>query len=381
MTRGVAPQGSGTVTARQDRAEGGVTTTPPSGGTPARDRWRPVTHAVSYISRRVAITAALLLGVTVMTFLIVQAVPGDAASANLSETALNDPEVVAAYRAKWGLDQPLPVQYWVYLTSVLQGDLGISQQTGRPVLGDLLTYVPATLEIALPAMLLAIVIGTAVGLYAAVHHDRTGDQVVRLGTLVGLSTPSFWLSLVVLYVFFYLLGLAPSGGRLSPWMVPPERVTGMVTVDAALAGQWDVWWDAVQHLVLPVLVLTSLTVAVLTRFVRSAMLEVLDADYIRAARAKGLPERTILRRHVLRAGLVPVITVSGLAFASLLSGTVLVEQVFSWPGMGQYAYRAASGLDLPAIMGVSLFVALVYTAVNLAVDLLYGVIDPRIRVS
>ncbi|WP_243738302.1 ABC transporter permease [Cellulomonas shaoxiangyii] len=358
-----------------------MSTTPPSGGAPARERWRGTTRAVRYVSRRVAITAALLLGVTVMTFLIVQAVPGDAATANLSETALNDPEVVAAYRAKWGLDQPLPVQYWVYLTHVLQGDLGISQQTGRPVLGDLMTYVPATLEIALPAMLLAIVIGTAVGLYAAVHHDRAGDQVVRFGTLLGLSTPSFWLSLVVLYVFFYVLGVAPSGGRLSTWLTPPPRVTGMFTVDAALAGRWDVWWDAVQHLALPVLVLTFLTVAILTRFVRSAMLEVLDADYIRAARAKGLPERTVLRHHVLRAGLVPVITVSGLAFASLLSGTVLVEQIFGWPGVGQYAYRAASGLDMPAIMGVSLFVALVYTAVNLAVDLLYGVIDPRIRVS
>lgn len=374
MTSGVAPAGGTGPTSSVDP------TGSPQDAVPAAAHRRR-SGAVWYIARRVGATLALLLGVTMLTFLLIQAVPGDAASANLSESALANPEIVAAYRAKWGLDQPLHVQYWIYLTSLLQGDLGISQQTSRPVLDDLVTYVPATLEIAIPAMVLAMVIGTAVGLYAAVRRDKFGDHAVRFGALLGLSTPPFWLSLVVLYVFFYLLGLSPSGGRLSAYYEPPPRVTGMFSVDAALAGQWHVAWDAVQHLVLPVGVLTCLTVAILIRFVRSAMLEVLDQDYIRAARAKGLPTGQVLRRHVLRAGLVPVITISGLAFASLLSGTVLVEQIFSWPGLGQYAYRSASGLDLPAIMGVSLFVAVVYTAVNLMVDLLYGVIDPRIRVS
>lgn len=348
--------------------------------TPVRGRPRGRT-LLRYLARRVLVTVALLLGVTAVTFSLVQLVPGDSMSASLSEVALDDPEIVAAYRAKWGLDEPLPVQYGVYMSNLLQGDLGTSPQTGRAVLSDLITYIPATLEIAVPAMVLSILLGTAVGLYAAVQHGRAGDQVVRIGTLLGLSTPPFWLSLVVLYIFFYLLGVAPSGGRLSTYFVPPPTVTGMYSVDAMLAGQWAVAWDAVQHLVLPVLVLSFLTVATLVRFVRSAMLEVLDQDYVRAARAKGLPTRTILGRHVLRAGLVPVITVSGLAFAALLSGTVLVEQIFSWPGVGQYAYRAASGLDMPAIIGVSLFVAVVYTAVNLVVDLLYGAIDPRIRLS
>ena len=334
-----------------------------------------------YLLRRLGITVLLLFGVTVITFLLVHLVPGDAATANLSETALNDPEIVKAYRQKWGLDQSLVQQYVTYLGNLLHGDLGTSTQTGRSVLGDLLTYAPATLEIAIPSMLLSLVIGTAVGLYAAVRHDRVGDQIVRIGTLLGLSTPPFWLSLVVLYLFFFKLGIAPSGGRLSTYLEPPPTITGMYSIDALLAGQWGVWWDAVQHLMLPVLVLTCLTVATLVRFVRSAMLEVLDQDYIRAARAKGLPTRTILRRHVLRAGLVPVITVSGLAFAALLSGTVLVEQIFSWPGMGQYAFHAASALDLPAVLGVGLFVAVIYTIVNLIVDMLYGVIDPRIRLS
>lgn len=334
-----------------------------------------------FLGRRLAITAGLLLGVTIVTFGLVNVVPGDAASANLSEQALNDPAVVEAYRAKWGLDDPLPVQYGHYLGNLVQGDLGVSQQSGRPVMDDLLSYVPATIELAVPSMILALVIGTAVGMLAAVRHGRPTDQVVRVGALLGLSTPPFWLSLVVLYVFFYLLGLAPSGGRLSPQFAPPPRSTGMYSIDAMLAGQWDVAWDAIQHLVLPIMVLTSLTVALLIRFVRSAMLEVLNQDYIRAAYAKGLPGRIVIRRHLLRAGLVPVITVSGLAFASLLSGTVLVEQIFGWPGLGQYAYRSATTLDLPAILGVSLVVAVVYTVVNLVVDLLYGVIDPRIRLA
>lgn len=334
-----------------------------------------------FLGRRLAVTAGLLVGVTIVTFGLVNVVPGDAATANLSEQALNDPAVVEAYRAKWGLDDPVPVQYWHYVSNLAQGDLGVSQQTGRPVLEDLGSYVPATIELALPSMVLALLIGTAVGILAAVRHGRPTDQVVRVGALLGLSTPPFWLSLVVLYVFFYVLGLAPSGGRLSPQFAPPPERTGMYSVDAMLAGQWDVAWDAVQHLVLPVMVLTSLTVALLIRFVRSAMLEVLNQDYIRAAYAKGLPGRVVIRRHLLRAGLVPVITVSGLAFASLLSGTVLVEQIFGWSGLGQYAYRSATTLDLPAILGVSLVVAVVYTVVNLVVDLLYGVIDPRIRLA
>lgn len=363
-------------------------TTPPSSSPGRRGQRGPrAARAVlgsvllGFLLRRGVITVVLLVGVTLVSFLLIQAVPGDTMSATLSEQALQDPEIVAAYRARWGLDEPLYVQYLVYMRNVLQGDLGVSQQTGRPVLADLLTYVPATLEIAVPAMLLSLVLGVAIGLFAAVRHDRAGDHAVRAGTLIGLSTPPFWLALVVLYVFFYLLGVSPSGGRLSTWIVPPERVTGSVVIDSALAGRWDAAWDAIQHTALPVLVLTVLTVAMLVRFVRSAMLEVLDADYVRAARAKGLPTSRVLTAHVLRAGLVPVITVSGLAFASMLSGTVLVEQIFSWPGVGQYAFRSASALDVPAVLGVSLFVAVVYTVVNLLVDLAYGLIDPRIRLS
>lgn len=352
-----------------------------SGGGGSAPR-RPASHTLlRFIARKLAITVGLLFGVTIITFLLVHAVPGDAATANLSQAAQADPTIVAAYRAKWGLDQPLPVQYFTYLKNLLHGDLGASQSTGNSILSDLEKYIPATLELAIPSIILALIISIGLGMWAAVRKDKPADHTIRAGALVGLSTPPFWLAIVALYIFFYILGIAPNGSRLDSRYTPPRDITGMYTVDALLTGRPAVFWDAVQHLILPVLVLTSLTVSVLIRFVRSAMLEVLDQDYIKAAYAKGLPRLTVLRRHVLRAGLVPVVTVSGLAFASLLSGTVLIEKIYSWPGIGQYAYLAALNLDMPAILGVGLFVALVYTLVNLFIDVLYGIIDPRIRVS
>jgi peptide/nickel transport system permease protein len=334
-----------------------------------------------YLGRRLLTTVGLLLGSTVASFILVQAVPGDPVSANLSDAAMNDPEAVAAFRSRWGLDQPLVIQYFTYLGNLLQGDLGTSQQSGRPVLTDLLDYVPATLELAIPTMLLAIMISAGLGLVAAVQHGRWQDQVIRVVSLLGLSTPPFWISILALYFFFFVLGVSPNGGRLSPQYSPPETITGLYSVDALLAGDVAVASDAIQHMVLPVLVLTLSTVAMLTRFVRSALLEVLRKDYITAARAKGLPTNVVMVRYLMRAGLVPIITIIGIAFASLLAGTVLVESVFSWPGIGQYAYQSASALDRPAILGITLFVAAVYLIINLVIDLLYGLADPRVRLT
>jgi len=339
------------------------------------------TAFLRYLLRRLLTTAGLLLGSTVASFILVQAVPGDPVSANLSDAALGDPSAVAAFRSRWGLDQPLIVQYFTYLGNLLHGDFGTSQQSGRPVLTDLLDYVPATLEIAIPTMILAILISTCLGLLAAVKHGRWHDQVVRVVSLLGLSTPPFWISILALYFFFFVLGVSPNGGRLSPEYIPPETITGMYSVDALLSGDLEVFGDAVHHMVLPIAVLTLSTVAMLTRFVRSALLEVLRKDYITAAYAKGLPTRTVMIKYLLRAGLVPIITVIGIAFASLLAGTVLVESVFSWPGIGQYAFKSASALDRPAILGITLFVATVYLLINLIVDLLYGLADPRVRLT
>ncbi len=307
--------------------------------------------------------------------------PGDPAAANLGQRAIADPAAVQAFREHYGLDKPLPVQYLVYLEHLAHGDLGQSEQSHRAVLTDLEEFVPATAELAVTSILIAYVLGISLGVISAVRRNKLTDQVLRVISLGGISMPTFWLALVALYFFFFKLGWVPGSGRLDPGVLPPPHVTGLYTVDALLAGQFDVMTIALQHLILPACVLAAYNVGLLTRFTRSAVLEVINNDYIQAARAKGLPERTVIFRHVLRAALPPIITVAGLAFANVMTGTVLVESIFAWPGIGQYAFHSATTLDLPAIMGVSLFVAIVYILVNFAVDILYGVVDPRIRVA
>jgi peptide/nickel transport system permease protein len=334
-----------------------------------------------YLLRRLGVSALLIVGVTLVTFVLTNLVPGDPVAANLGQRAAENPATVAAYRAHYGLDRPLPVQYVTYLGNLVRGDLGESQQTHRPVLSDLQSAVPATLEIAIGAIVLSVLIGVGFGVVAAVRRGKLADSALRVVSLVGISVPTFWLALVAFYVFSFQLDLAPGSGRLAPATTAPPHVTGLYTVDALLAGEWETFGDALAHLVLPTLVLTLYTVGLLTRFTRSAVLEVLEQDYVRSARAKGLPARTVLVRYVLRAAMVPILTVVGLAFGALLSGTVLVEEVFAWPGLGSYAYQAASHLDLPAVMGVGLLVGVIYLVINLVVDLLYGAIDPRVRIS
>ena len=334
-----------------------------------------------FLGRRLAALILLGLGITFVAFALTELVPGDPAAANLGQRAIGDPAAVQAFREHYGLDKPLPVQYALYLQHLANGDLGESEQSHRPVRADLSEYVPATAELALTSILIAFALGITLGIIAAIRRNRLSDQVLRVISLGGISMPTFWLALVALYVFFFQLGWVPGSGRLDPGVSPAPHVTGLYTVDALIAGQFDVFASALQHLILPACVLAAYNVGLLTRFTRSAMLEVINNDYVQAARAKGLPEHTVILRHVLRAALPPIITVGGLAFANVMTGTVLVESIFSWPGIGQYAFHSATTLDLPAIMGVSLFVAVVYIAVNFVVDVLYGVVDPRIRVA
>jgi peptide/nickel transport system permease protein len=334
-----------------------------------------------YLVRRAGALVLLGVGITLVAFLFTQVVPGDPVAANLGEQAAADPETVQAFRERYGLDDPLPVQYWTYLTNVLHGDLGTSLQNGEPVRSNLGTFIPATAELAVLSTLVAVLVGVFFGVAAAVRRNRFTDHALRVVSLAGISMPTFWIALVALYLFFYRLGWFPGGDRLDPGVLSPPHKTGMFTVDALLAGQWSVAWDALHHLILPALVLAAYNVGLLTRYTRTAVLEVIGNDYVRAARAKGLSEGSVLVRHVLRAALPSVVTVISLVFANVLTGTVLVETIFAWPGIGQYAYRSAVTLDLPAIMGVSLFVAVVYITINFVVDVLYGVIDPRIRVT
>lgn len=336
---------------------------------------------LTYALRRVGTSLLLVVGVTLVTFILTNLVPGDPVAAAIGQRAAEDPAIVANFRAQYGLDQPLVAQYFTYLTNLLHGNLGISTTTHNAVTDDLARALPATLEIAFGAIILSVIIGVVLGTFAAYRRGKASDQVLRVVSLAGLSVPTFWLALVLYYVFYFKLHIAPGSGRLSSDFNPPPTVTGLYTVDALLAGQMDTFLDALSHLFLPVLVLTLYTVGLLTRFVRTAVLEILDQDFVRAAKAKGLPARTVVWNYVLRGASIPVLTVVGLAFGSLLSGTVLVEAVFGWPGIGSYAYRAASHLDLPGIMGVGLIVGVMYLLVNLAVDLLYGVLDPRVRLN
>lgn len=349
--------------------------------TRATRRYSARSPLVGYLLRRLGTSVLLLFGVTIVTFALANLVPGDPIAAALGEGAASNPATVEAYIQERGLDQPLPVQYANYIGGLFQGDMGISLRTTQPVASDLAKAVPATVEIALLAIIVSLGVGVALGSLAAYRRGKISDQLVRVFSLIGLSIPTFWMALVSFNFFFLQLRIAPGSGRLSPALVPPPTVTGFYTVDALLAGEWVTFTDALAHLMLPVFVLSLFTIGLLTRFVRTSVLEVLDADYVRAGRAKGLSGSRLLFGYVLRGASLPILTIVGLAFGTLLSGTVLVEAVFAWPGLGSYAYNSATSLDLPGVMGVGLVVGVVYLTINFAVDLLYGVLDPRVRLA
>ncbi len=354
----------------------------PAGAPPAgRSRPRRTSPLLGYLLRRLGTSVLLLLGVTIVTFALTNLVPGNPVAAALGEGAASNPETVAAYVKRYGLDQPLPVQYLTYLGNLLQGDLGRSLATGRPVTTDLATAIPATLEIAVLTIIVSLLVATVLGTVAAYRRGMVTDQVVRVVSLVGLSLPTFWLALVSFNFFFLQLRVVPGSGRLTATLTPPPTVTGLFTVDFLLNGDGVGFVDALAHLTLPVFVLSLLTVGLLTRFIRTSVLEVLGSDYVRAARAKGLSPMRIVFDYVLRGASLPILTIVGIAFGALLSGTVLVESVFAWPGLGTYAYNAARNLDLPGIMGVGLVVGFIYLGLNFIVDLLYGLLDPRVRLA
>ena len=331
--------------------------------------------------RRLVALVLLGIGITFVIFVLTQLVPSNAVATNLGEQAAGDPAAVATFKEHYGLDKPLPIRYAIYLQHLVQGDLGQSALTHQPVTHDLEEFIPATFELAIFSIVIASVFGVGFGIVAALRRNRPSDHALRVVSLGGISMPTFWIALVALYVGFYKLGWFPGADRLDAGTEPPSHVTGLYTVDALLAGNLGLFGEAAHHLLLPALVLAAFNISLLMRFTRSAVLEVAGNDYVQAARAKGLPERVVVRRYILRAALPSVVTVLGLVFANVLTGAVLVERIFSWPGIGQYAYQAAVNVDVPSIAGVSLFVAFVYITVNFIVDVLYGVIDPRIRIT
>ena len=331
-----------------------------------------------YLVMRVAGMAVMAVLATLVVFLIATQVPGDPVLAQLGDLQASDPQMVARYRARWGLDQPLWVQYWVFVSGIAQGDFGMSISTQRPVLDDIRQYAPATVELATISFLLSIIIGVPLGVLAAVRRDSWIDNVARFISLAGVSSPTFWLAFIMLALFYGGLQIAPGPGRIDLAFIPPRSVTGLYLIDAALAGDWPAWRNAAAHLILPSIVLASGTLGLITRTTRASMLEAMTQDYVRVARAKGLSERKVVLGHLLPNALIPVVTLGGLAYAVLLTGAVMTETIFSWPGLGRYTFRSAVALDFPGIMGITLVVAVVYLAINLLTDLSYALLDPRV---
>ena len=331
-----------------------------------------------YVATRVLLVLPTLFGVTLITFTLTYLLPGNPALVKAGPLAT--PEHIQEMERQMGLDRPVPVQYWRYLSGVLRADFGESATTGRPVLADFLQRVPATLELTLASMLIAIAIGIPLGVVAAVHRDGPVDHVSRLLGVGGVAMPTFWTGLLAVYFFFYQLGVAPPPlGRLTPGVAAPAAVTGLYTVDALLAGHWRALASALHQLMLPSLTLGFSVMAPVTRMVRATMLEILESDYVKAAWAAGLPRRTIVYGDALRNCMIPVITLIGVVFGFLMAGNVVVEIVFAWPGIGNYAVTSLLTKDAAPIQGFVFFVAVVYVLINFTVDLLYGVVDPRIR--
>lgn len=336
---------------------------------------------LKFIIRRLLYLVVMLLGVATLVFILTKLIPGDPTVANLSQRALNDPEIVAAYKARYGLDKSYPVQYLLYIRNLLQLDLGTSIRTNHPVLEELGRCYPATIELALFAIVVASVFGILFGIISAIRRNSILDQVVRAISVTGVSIPSFWFALLVLYFFYYKLHIFPGPGRLSTSFSAPATVTGMYVIDSLIEGDIPKALDALSHLVLPGCVLAAFTMGLITRTTRSNLLDVMSTDYIRTAKAKGLSGTKVILRHALGNALIPVLTVIGLGLGNLLGGMVLVETIFNWPGVGQFAYESVMSADFPSIIGVALLIALNYMVINTVVDILYGIIDPRVRCS
>lgn len=334
-----------------------------------------------YIIRRLLSLPLLLLGIVSLAFLISHATQGDPLSSIVSERQMDNPEVVAAAKARWGLDKSLPEQYLIYIGNLLTGDLGTSFRTKQPVTQDLLERLPATLELVIAAMIFGSTTGIGLGVIAARFRDKSIDHGARFLALIGSSTPVFWSGLILLYIFSVVLGWLPGPGRIDARSSAPSGMTGFLTIDALLIGDMNLFRDALHHLILPALVLGWTVMGIVSRLVRASMLDVLSQDYITAARARGAGEVRVLLNHGLRNALVPTLTIIGFTFAYLITGAVLTEAIFSWSGIGSYAVDAARSLDYPAIMGVTIVGGAAFLLTNLATDIAYAFADPRIRLS
>ena len=330
----------------------------------------------SFIVKRLFLMVLVIFGVLIIVFVVTRIIPADLVGAILGGNA--PPSAVDAMRHQLGLDKSIFAQLLDYLGGMLRGNLGNSLVSGRPVITDIMEYLPATIELAISSILFAVLLGVLLGLLSAVFRNHFIDHFSRVFSILGISLPGFWLGLILILIFYYKLGWLPSGGQYDMFLFP-TRITGFVLLDSIISGEWNVFFNALKHLILPTFILGYSSTASIARIMRASMLDVLHQNYIRTARAKGLSKRLVILRHALKNALIPVITIIGLEFGSLLSGAVLTETIFAWPGLGRYIVNSLLTLDYPAISGGTIFIALIYSLVNLVVDILYAAADPRMR--
>jgi ABC-type dipeptide/oligopeptide/nickel transport system permease component len=337
---------------------------------------------LEFILRRLLSSLLVLVGVSIMTFFIARVVPANAAELYIGPKAR--PEDIARVTKQLGLDKPLPVQYAVYMNELLHGDLGTSLGTKRPVLTEITGRLPATLELLLTGMLLAVLIGVPLGVLSARWQGRPLDTAVRIVSIMGVSMPAFFLGLLLQILFFRDLNLLPLAARVNSdlrFTSPITDVTGFFLLDSLITQNWAAFKDVLLHIILPAFTLAAYPIGLIARMTRASMLEVLEQDYIRTARAYGLRDAVITYLYALKNAVGPTLTVIGITFAYALTGTFFVEVIFNWPGLGQFTVRSLLGLDYPAIMGITLFGAVGYVLINLVVDLLQAWIDPRISLK
>jgi len=331
-----------------------------------------------FVLRRLALMVPVLVGLSILLFAWLRALPGDPARSMLGQRAT--PDGIARINKAYGFDEPLVQQYLTYVRALLSGDFGRSIKTGRPVLDSFVEQFPATIELGVTALLLAVVIGVPLGYLAATHQGRLLDTFVISGSLLGVVTPVFFLAILLKLVFADWLSWLPTTQRQDP-RIDATHPTNFYILDGLLTREWDAALDAGLHLILPAIALGTIPLAIIVRITRASVSEVLHEDYVRTAESKGLSRRTVSRRHVLRNALLPVVTTIGLQAGLLFSGAVLTETVFAFNGIGNYLFEAISSRDYPVLQGFILFIAIIYALINLLVDVAYGLIDPRVRVS
>ena len=336
---------------------------------------------IYYVARRLILIIPVVLGVLAISFVITNLIPTNPVDLLM----VGKPRDVSteAFRQvlieKWGLDKPLYEQFFTYVSNILRGDFGNSIRTFQPVSKEIARLFPATVELSTAAIIISILVGITTGTISATRRNRPADHVSRVLALIGSSMPTFWLGLIAIRLFHFEIPLFPAVGRISASIAPPTHITGLYIIDSLLTGNWIALQSSIWHLLLPAFVLGYSYAGIISRMTRSSMLEVMSQDYIRTAHSKGLSERTVNYRHGLRNALIPTTTVIGLAYSWSLTGTILIEDIFGWPGIGRFALQSITYLDYTAILGISLLIVMIFVTINLVVDILYFFINPRIR--